>query len=112
MPRIPGEHAVWLVCICWVVGVLERVLMLQLLFINPCVQMAKLDPLGLHAWRTGNKMTVSESANVASDLDYKTYGFTDADWCLPFTVGPLTCPARVRSEGHCNATFILQGSWP
>lgn len=43
-------------------------------------EMAKLDPLGLHAWRTGDKMTVSESANVASDLDYKTYGFTDADW--------------------------------
>ena len=37
----------------------------------------------MHGWRKGSFYAEAENATVAHDLDYRTYGFTDADWDRP-----------------------------
>jgi len=76
-------------------------------------EMSKLDPLGVHAWRTGTASMAAEHGKVAGDLDYKTYGFTDEDWDRPLeltwgmeNVAGLMGNADVNNDGKTTLEEI------
>jgi 2-oxoglutarate dehydrogenase E1 component len=73
-------------------------------------EIAQLDPLGQYNWRNNLKVC---NENTATDLDYKTYGFTDADWTRPLNltwgldnVAGLLGNADVNNDGQTTLEEI------